>query len=421
MSVDIRLETNHGTFALESSPGETVESVLRRHGVPLSAVFSYVTEPVQHGPSTRQVRFVPTATRVDDEAFDGRTVILRVTRNIDLPGLMRFGPRREHRTASASTEWLFPSPERGAFEPVQTYLGPEECMDLVRTAVCEVLDAWPAGLNRRVVVGTSGGGDSNVLLASLIDSGRLEVADIHPVMMLGIPDWDTQLENARQLCASLGLTLEVVDADHAAMLAGVRSLDALRADFAATFPDADLEFLGTWLLRKVLSAYAAKAGADTVAIGANREDVVAEALARVSIGELPLPVPFRPIGETTFVYPMHRIPKKIGDGAFPTFSVENYEARAPSHSGGRTIFYYAAYLLADSLPGMDVTLFDGLRRIGNRHRVESPFEHDADLDDLVLRGAAGSQIAHRWRDFLARHLVTPQETPRSHHSDDAIR
>jgi hypothetical protein len=401
---EIRLETNHGTYTLDSAPGETVESVLRRHGVPVTAVFTYVTEPGYDGPASRQVRFIPVATRVDDESLEHQTVFLRVTRNIDLPGLLRFGAQQQRTTANPSTEWVFPDQERGAFKPTRAQLGPEECIDLVRSSVTDVLNAWPADLNRRLVVGTSGGGDSNVLLGALVDSAKIDIADIVPVMMLGIPDWDTQLDNARQLCASLGLRLNVVDAEAAARYAGVRSLTDLRAGFAQTFPDADLEFLGTWLLRKVLGGYAAQVGASAVAIGANREDVVAEALARVAIGELPLPVPFRPIGGTTFVYPMYRIPKKIGDGAFPTFSVENYEARAPSHSGGRTVFYYAAYLLADALPGMDVTLLDGLLRMAGRYRVEDPFERDADLDDLVLRGAAHTDIAARWRAFLAGHL-----------------
>ena len=405
MLAAIHLETNHGTYVLDSVPGETVESVLRRHGVPVTAVFSYVVERHHHGPSARQVRFVPIGTRVDDSSVEDQTVCLRVTRNIDLPGLMRFGATQQRAVPHPSTEWTFPDPERGAFAPTRAQLAPDECLDLVRASVVEVLNAWPPNLPRRLVVGTSGGGDSNALLSAVVDCGKFDPEELFPVMMLGIPDWDTQVENARHLCASLGLSLRVVDAGAAARYAGVRSLTDLRAGFVEAFPDADLEFLGTWLLRKVLGRCAAEVDARAVAIGANREDVLAEAFARIAIGVLPLPVPFRPIGETTFVYPMYRIPKKIGDGAFPTFSVENYEARAPSHSGGRTVFYYAAYLLSDALPGMDVTLLDGLLQVAQRHRVADPFERDANLDDLVLRGAAGSDVAARWHDFLAAHRV----------------
>jgi len=402
---EIRLETNHGSFTLASAAGETLESVLRRHGVPTTAVFSYVTEAAEDHPGARHVRFVPLATRVDDELIDGRTIVLRVTRNIDLPGLLHFGVRRQRKTTGPSTEWLFPDIEHGAFQPVNAQLNPIECGDMVRSAVDEVLDAWPEELDRKLVVGTSGGGDSNVLLDALVSSEKISTEQIVPVMMLGIPDWDTQLENARQLCASLGLTLHVVDADAAASYAGVRSIEQLQNGFGTTFPDADLEFLGTWLLRRVLGGYAKRVGGNAVAIGANREDVLAEALARVAVGELPLPVPFRTIDDVTFVYPMYQIPKKIGDGAFPAFAVENYEARAPSHSGGRTVFYYAAYLLADALPGMDVTLLEGLMRISREHRMGKPFEYDPDLDDVVLRGAAGSDVSAKWRDFLDQHKV----------------
>ena len=59
-------------------------------------------------------------------------------------------------------------------------------MAIVQAAVDETLERWPPDIPRRVLVGTSGGGDSNVLLAALLRSGRLAAGDVVPVLLLGL-------------------------------------------------------------------------------------------------------------------------------------------------------------------------------------------------------------------------------------------
>lgn len=398
------LETNHGIYRLEARPGDDIRSVLARFQVPGAAVWTYVLEDhreVAERTGARRVRFVPTSTRVDSPDLDGRQVHARVTRNINLPGLLGFDAQAVRPIDHPVTEWVFPSPHAGAFHRVQAQLDAEECHDFVKRSVAETVREWPADLPRRLVVGTSGGGDSNVLLSALMGSGAFRPEDVLPVMMLGIPDWDTQLDNARQLCSAVGLELRIIEEPQAAELAGVTSLPALRDGFRDAYPDADLEFLGTWLLRKVLGGYAEAQGITAVATGANREDVIAEGLARISRGALPLPAPFRRIGPVTFVFPMFKVPKKIGDGAFPTFSLENYEARNPSFSPGRSVFYYLSYYLADLCPGFDVTLLDGFRALAAAG--PDPFAYEPQLDDHAIAGAYDSEQLARWRAFLADH------------------
>jgi hypothetical protein len=264
--------------------------------------------------------------------------------------------------------------------------------------VDSVLARWPHEGRPRFVVGTSGGGDSNILLSALLESEHVDAADVFPVMMLGIPDWDTQVDNARDLCRSLGVELKVLDGAEAAQLAGLVPFDRVKEAFHDFYPDADLEFLGTWLLRRVLGAYAKSAGCSSVAFGANREDIISEGLARLARGFAPLPTPYRTIGDLTVLYPMYRVPKKIGDGAYPTYSLENYEARNPSFSPGRSVYYYLAYALPAMVPGVDVTLLDGFEKLA-ADSVD-PYVKDPQEPEFYVRGAFDDEQLAKWRRFL---------------------
>lgn len=404
----IIFETNHGSYRLPADDQpETVRSVLTRYGVPLSSVWTYVVEPhtedTDRG-NSRQAHFIPSTTPIDAPWLEGRNIHARVTRNVNLPGLLQLQGLDARHVENASTEWTFPDDAAGAFLPIHSELTPQECLEFVRKGVDEVLSQWPTPNSGGLVVGTSGGGDSNVLLSALAESEYMEGVELLPTMMLGIPDWDTQHDNAVELSESLGLPLVVIDKQHAAKLAGVRSLDQLIEDFLTNYPGAELEIIGTWLLRRVLSGLAQERGISFVATGANREDVLAEGLARIARGHPPLPIPYRQIGDVTFVFPMYGTPKKIGDGAYPAFSLENYEARNPSHSPGRSVFYHLAYLLADLAPGIDVDFLRGFGRLADI--APSPIARVESLQDYAVTDAYTDEQLQKWRELLERNRVT---------------
>lgn len=342
---------------------------------------------------------MPASTARPGEA-DVDEVFARVTRNINLPGLLGMETANARLHAEATTEWTFPTADSGAFQRVHTQMSAAECFEFVRASVTDVLKQWPGDHGSGLVVGTSGGGDSNVLLSTLMESGYFEPERVVPVMMLGIPDWDAQVDNARELCRAHGIELNVVEESETARLAGLKELGSVKQVFKDCFPDADLEFMGTWLLRRVLTRYAVERGMKYVATGANREDIVAEHVARVSRGLLPLPAPFRKIGDVTFCYPIWKVPKKIGDGAYPAFSLENYENRNPSFSPGRSVFYYLAYWLPELLPGMDNSLLDGMSKLADKD--PQPITWDEDLRDHVCREGSTQEQKRRWQEFLEK-------------------
>lgn len=395
----VRLQTNHGEYLLEHESAPTVGALLRLYGIPLSAVWTYRIEG-HGGDGHRRAVFVPASTARPGDAGGDSEVFARVTRNINLPGLLGVEASSARLHDEATTEWTFPTEDSGAFQRVHTQMSAAECFEFVRASVTDVLKQWPGDRSNGLVVGTSGGGDSNVLLSTLMESGYFEPERVVPVMMLGIPDWDAQVDNARALCSAHGIELNVVEESETARLSGLKDLASVKEVFREYFPDADLEFMGTWLLRRVLTRYAVERGIKFVATGANREDIVAEHIARVSRGLLPLPAPFREIGDVTFCYPIWKVPKKIGDGAYPAFSLENYENRNPSFSPGRSIFYYLAYWIPELLPGMDNSLLDGMSKLADKD--PEPITWDEDLRDHVCREGSTEAQKTRWQEFLAK-------------------
>jgi hypothetical protein len=103
-----------------------------------------------------------------------------------------------------------------------------------------------------------------------------------------------------------------------------------------------------------------------------------------------------------FVYPMCEVPKKIGDGAYPRRSMDNYETRTPSVAAGRSTFYQLAYLLADRLPGMDMTLLAGFNRLGTEIAAQQdPIVLDEEIRDHIADRMSGAEQRQRWQAFLA--------------------
>ena len=392
-TTSIRLETSHGPRELQAHPDETIAAVLRRNGVPVASVWTYLRDRLD------TVRFVSAEARVGDLPS---VPIARVSRNINVIGLAKIERGGSVTSPEAVTEWDFPDPIEGAYGARVHELSREDCVAIVQDAVSRVLkQRQERKLTDSIVVGTSGGGDSNAMLSAMMRSGYVSSAEVPPVMMLGIPDWDTQLENARRVCKGLRLELREVEVEEAARLAGLKSFALTRDEYLRRFPDADMEGLATWLLRKVLGSYARSVGSTTIAIGSNREDILGDSLLRVAQGLPPLTVPFRQVGDLTVMYPLHNVAKKIGDGTHVAYSLDNYEARYASHSAGRSVFYYLAYALSDVLPGLDGTFAEGFRqlaeRIGDRG---SGMVFDDVLGDFALADAYTTEQRDRWKSFL---------------------
>lgn len=398
-TVPIYIHSSHGIFKFLGRKDETLGSALKRSGIPLSAVTTYlVVSQASKKLSGSMLSFISASHPLNETIKTGSRIVVQLARNISLPSLLTGGKTFLRKVDNPVAEWIFPDRDKGAFYKILSQLSSNDCLNIVSESVKEVLNKLPKNTSKRMVVGVSGGGDSNVLLSTLLKSGLVKKSDIFPVMMLGIPDWDRQKEQAKELCQNLALNLEIVEPEQVAKIVSVSSLSELIKRFKKHFSDADLEFLGTFLLRRVLSYYAKLHKAKYVAIGANREDLVSEGLARIGKGLLPLPAPFRKIGSVTFVYPMWKVPKKIGDGAFPRYSLVNYENRNPSYSEGRCLYYYITYALSEVCPGLDLTLLEGFSKLAAKEK--KPIVKERTLNDFVCKDKFTAEQLKKWKDLF---------------------
>ena len=397
MTCRVVLETQHGRRVLDGGPDDTVAMVLHAAGVPLSAVWTYVCDDGDGIGTSPAARFVSGSTRLRHVAGE---VFARANRNVDLVGLSRLAPTSAQEAIAATTEWTFPGIGGGAYERTDATLSQEDCVSIVHQAVRRVLDTWPSQIARRLLVGVSGGGDSNVLLTALVRSQRLAPDDLVPVIVQG-PEMEQHVAMAQGLCEELGCPLTIIDERQAARLAGISSMTDFFMAFERHYPDADIDFAWTWVLRRTIAAAARERDIPAVAIGANREDLLSEGFLRLARGLAPMPAPFRRIGSELFVYPMCEVPKKIGDGAYPHRSLDNYETRTPSIAAGRSAFYQLAYMLADHLPGMDMTLLSGFNRLGTDSALQrEPIMLDAELGDYIADHMSDREQRKRWQALL---------------------
>ena len=72
----------------------------------------------------------------------------------------------------------------------------------------------------KLLVGVSGGGDSNAMLYALSQLAG-EGLTIHPVLIKGIPDWDLGVPRAQELCATYGLSLTIMEDTEVEALLGI--------------------------------------------------------------------------------------------------------------------------------------------------------------------------------------------------------
>ncbi|UKE47455.1 tRNA lysidine(34) synthetase [Xanthomonas cerealis] len=382
----ILFHSAHGDFYLEFETSDSVDSICKRFGLPISQVSTYVK--VAHDEEYQL--FVDPFSPLSSYGSAAEFMIVP-NRNIDYRAML--GRRSMATPRAGASTWMQVEAVDGVgkAEVKGVFLTPEECVSIVDANVKQALLDCGIQPDEILIVGVSGGGDSNALLGALVRSEVVPVENIRPVMMLGIPDWDRGKERAQAICGAHGLDVRFFTPQETASAIGFRDSekDWVTA-FEKTFPGDDLEVLGVYGVRKVLEAAALEVGATKILIGANLEDCLSSALYYACNGKSAFPAPVAKIGEVEVVHPLWLTPKGVIDGCFPKFSRENYENRYPSIMQGRAYFYYMAQMIHDSYPGAAQKLLKGLSSLARDYYVPAAKDpdfnfHPAEAVPLELR------------------------------------
>jgi tRNA(Ile)-lysidine synthase TilS/MesJ len=368
----VSVVTAHGRQLLASDGDERLIEVLNRNGVAWSAVSVYRVPKSGGAPQLCSAL----DTRLAD-LDDTTELLLYFNRNVN-PFLFSLVGWKTVESADPTgpdaTEYVYQRLDnaRGSADVYLKKLSPPECREAIAARVAEtVRDALPAGSH--LVIGVSGGGDSNSLLYGLTQ--LRDHVTLHPVIIRGIPDWDQGVPRAQELCANYGLDLRIMDEAEVKGLLGIpRDSTALIDRFEREFPGDDFEFLGTLLIRLALARHARDVGTRYICTGLNLEDVLCENLFRVSTGLPPAPAPVREIGDVTLVLPLWQCPKRIIDGCFPKYSLANYQARYPCFSLGRNLYYSLVYSMQSQFPGFPEQLARGMSELAAKAPTEYAFD-----------------------------------------------
>jgi tRNA(Ile)-lysidine synthase TilS/MesJ len=374
--INLIFRSSHGDRYLVAGESDSVVDVCRKYGIPTTQVSTYLNS--RGGELTL---FVKPRQPLGEYAGDSEVIIIP-NRNIDYHALL--GGDDIVRERPGASTWL--RIREGGSEStagfVTELLGPAQAQEFVAAQVKEAL--LLSGVeDEPLVVGVSGGGDSNALLGAIIKSGLISKENILPVMMLGIPDWDKGADRAAKICAEHGLALRTVPDEETARILGFTDpkRDWVTA-FEQAFPGDDLEVLGVYGVRRVLEHVAIERGAKKIVIGSNLEDCLSDVLYYICAGKVPFPKPCGRMGKVDILYPLWLTPKAIIDGCYPKYSLENYEARYPSRMYGRAYFYYLAQMLVDAYPGAGQDILRGAGKLSQELFQELPYDQEFDTPTI---------------------------------------
>jgi tRNA(Ile)-lysidine synthase TilS/MesJ len=367
----VSVVTAHGRQVLPGAADDMLFDVLSRHHVPWSAVSVYAIPRGGAEPSL----LAGLDRRLVD--IDATELLIYFNRNVNpfLVSPRAFKPLTSEGADGPATDYLYQrlDNQHSTAETFLKKLSADECRQIIADRVAETVRAHvPADAD--IVVGVSGGGDSNALLHGLT-ALRDHGLRVHPVIIKGIPDWDLGVPRAQALCEAYGLSLTVVDEAEVKELLGMPKDSLSLIDrFEREFAGDDFEFLGTLLIRLALGRHASAHATPFVCTGLNLEDLVCESLFRLSAGRKPAAFPVRTVGDLQLVFPLWQCPKRIIDGCFPKQSLENYEARYPCFSLGRNLYYSVVYAMQSQFPGFLEQFVRGLSTISLDDPVEYRFD-----------------------------------------------
>jgi len=368
----ISVVTAHGRQRLRTEENDRLIDVLKRNDVPWSAVSTFAVSK-----STGAVTLFPCLAASISSLQEFSEILVYFNRNVN-PFTFSFDVFKTIETADAvaeATEYFYQRLDnsRSGSELFLKKLSSEECRSVIAERVEEtVKETLPAGA--AMVIGVSGGGDSNSLLHGLSRIRNHSVA-VHGVIIKGIPEWDLGVPRARELCDFYGVELTVVEEHEVKdLLKMPRNSPSLTDSFEREFKGDDWEFLGTLLIRLALSRRARELNTPYICTGLNLEDLLCESIFRISTGLKPASFPSRNIGDMTLLFPLWLCPKKIIDGCFPKFSLDNYDTRYPCFSLGRNLYYSVIYSMQSQFPGFSEQMARGLSKLSLSDPVTYRFD-----------------------------------------------
>ena len=148
-------------------------------------------------------------------------IFIKADRNIDYDKIINKKIKIKP-VVNPASEYTFPA--TNAEELHHFELSESDCRKFVIKKVTSFLkNEAVIHPTKKIILGISGGGDSNTLMMSFLESGIVKRNQLIAVMMLGIPDWDRGKSRAEAICKEHGVELRFVEASKITeLLANIR-------------------------------------------------------------------------------------------------------------------------------------------------------------------------------------------------------
>ncbi len=367
----ISLVTAHGIQDIPCREDQRIIDALIEHQIPWSAISLYQRSRLggpyvaTTGLDKRISEFPPD---VEIYAFYQRNVDPFIFRISDLAIAASLDG------SETTTEFLYRNsvaPSEGSH--VLKKFSAEECRAAVRSSVHRTLSAHLQD-GEKLVVGVSGGGDSNALLHALSTFTDFRL-DVHPVILKGLPEWDSGVARANELCEAYGYKLTVIEEREIRKLLSLPShTKSLPSHFSHHYPEEDFEFFGVYLIGAALVHTASGIGARYVCKGANLEDLLGDSLYMLMNGINPRTLPVYRYRDKLMITPLWLLPKKIIDGCFPEQALTNYRERHACTATGRSLAYQISYSILSQYPQVAERILRGMARYGEQLPEATEFD-----------------------------------------------
>jgi tRNA(Ile)-lysidine synthase TilS/MesJ len=343
---------------------------------------------------------VPLNTRISSIS-DKSDIVLQCVRNTDLRHVLpqKSFYKRAKKPIGVISEYHFS--DLGCTETVHE-INTDIARATVKERVCKFLDVYSTA--NLIVVGISGGGDSNALAEALSDYSKSVRKSFLFYTIIFEPLWpESAAMRAAELCRRYNLNHRVYRNKEIENLLKLRgALDNMYREYSTKFKDNTNHFFGTYLISLVGRRLCRDNNTNEYILGFNREDLLADLLYSLINGQKPLAFPVRKFGKINLLMPLWEIPKLLLDACYPEYSLANYEERSEDTSTyQRDIIYFLAHRVDSAYPNLGLSIMKGIQKIFENNWPE--IEHDLTTDLYISEYADDSKILEV-KNFLKKYI-----------------
>jgi hypothetical protein len=236
--------------------------------------------------------------------------------------------------------------------------------NIAKKSVFEIVNSFvnKNSIEKLIIAGVSGGGDSNTLVESLTKINNKKYIFFTLVFD---PIWPSKAaKRAQELYSKTNSKhLILYPQKVEKILKFKNTLDSTYNIFCKYFGTDKSHFFATYLISLVARKLCKQYKTTEYCLGYNKEDVFAELLFTIINGKRPLSYPIRKFGKYTLLMPLYEIPKKILDACYPKYSIDNYQERMDTTTHQRSMIYYLSHCIEDIPGNINIDIMNGLANI----------------------------------------------------------